>query len=145
MATSQDADLIIKLYDLRRDETMRKARNFMFMEFFPQSADDVKALFANPELAQQNAYFRQATSYWDMVAAMVNHGAIDKDLFFDTNGEFFAIWAKIGDLVPELRGFFGPQYMVNLEKLIAAHPNGAQRVELMKARFKAIADRRAAK
>ncbi len=145
MATAQDAELIIKLYDLRRDETMRKARNFMFMEFFPQSADEVKALFANPELAQQNAYFRQATSYWDMVAAMVNHGAIDKDLFFDTNGEFFAIWAKIGDLVPELRGFFGPQYMANLEKLIATHPNGAQRVELMKARFKAITERRAAK
>ena len=80
-----------------------------------------------------------------MVAAMVNHGAIDKDLFYDTNGEFFAVWAKIGDFVPELRGFFGPQYMVNLEKLIATHPNGAQRVELMKARFKAIAERRAAK
>ena len=145
MATAQDADLIIKLYDLRRDETMRKARNFMFMEFFPQTVDDVKALFANPELAQQNAYFRQATSYWDMVAAMVNHGAIDKDLFFDTNGEFFAIWAKIGDLVPELRSFFGPQYMVNLEKLIATHPSAPQRVELMKSRFKAIVDRRAAK
>lgn len=145
MATAQDADLIIKLYDLRRDETMRKARNFMFGEFFPTSVDDIKALFANPELAQQNAYYRQATSYWDMVAAMVNHGAIDKDLFYDTNGEFFAIWAKIGDFVPELRGFFGPQYMVNLEKLIATHPNGAQRVDLMKARFKTLAERRAAK
>ena len=63
MATAQDADLIIKLYDLRRDETMRKARNFMFGEFFPTSVDDIKALFANPELAQQNAYYRQATSY----------------------------------------------------------------------------------
>ena len=145
MATAQDAELIIKLYDLRRDETMRKARNFLFMEFFPQSADDVKALFGNPELAQQNAYFRQATSYWDMVAAMVNHGAIDKDLFFDTNGEFFVVWAKIGDFVPELRGFFGPQYMANLEKLIATHPHGAQRLEMMKARFKAIAERRTAK
>src|SRR5215203_1862668 len=142
MATAQDAELIIKLYDLRRDETMRKARNFIFMEFSPQSADDVKALFTNPDTAQQNAYFRQATSYWDMVAAMVNHGAIDKDLFFDTNGEFFVVWAKIGDLVPELRSFFGPQYMANLEKLIATHPNGAQRVEMMKARFKALAERR---
>ncbi len=145
MATAQDAELIIKLYDLRRDETMRKARNFVVAEFFPRSADDVKALFGNLELAQQNAYFRQATSYWDMVAAMVNHGAIDKDLFFDTNGEFFAIWAKIGDFVPELRSFFGPQYMVNLEKLIALHPNGAQRVEIMKSRLKAIAELRARK
>lgn len=145
MATAQDADLIIKLYDLRREETMRKARHFVIFEFFPNSADDVKALFGNPELAQQNAYYRQASSYWDMAAAMVNHGAIDKDLFFDTNGEFFAIWAKIGDFVPELRGFFGPQYMVNLEKLIASHPNGAQRVEMMKARFKTIAEQRAKK
>lgn len=145
MATTQDADLIIKLYDLRRDETMRKARNFVFFDFFPQSVDDVKALFGNPEFAQQNAYYRQATSYWDMVAAMVNHGAIDRELFFDTNGEFFAIWAKIGDFVPELRGFFGPQYMVNLEKLIAAHPNGTQRVEIMKARFKGMLEQRAAK
>lgn len=145
MATAQDAELIIKLYDLRRDKKMRKARNFIFFDFFPNSADDVKALFGNPESAQQNAYFRQATSYWDMVAAMVNHGAIDKDLFFDTNGEFFAIWAKIGDFVPELRGFFGPQYMANLEKLIATHPNGAIRVEMMKARFRGMAEQRAKK
>ena len=145
MATPQDAELILKLYDLRRDETMRKARNFIFFDFFPQSADDVKALFSNPDSAQQNAYFRQATSYWDMVAAMVNHGSIDKDLFFDTNGEFFVIWAKIGDFVPELRGFFGPQYMANLEKLISIHPNGTQRVEMMKARFKNMVQQRAGK
>lgn len=145
MATAQDADLIIKLYDLRRDETMRQARNFMFMEFFPQSADDVKALFGNPDLAQQNAYFRQATSYWEMVAAMVIHGSIDKDLFFDTNGEFFVVWAKIGDFVPELRAVFGPHYMASLEKLVAMHPHGDQRVQMMKARFKAIAERRTAK
>lgn len=145
MATAQDAELIIKLYDLRRDDTMRKARNFMFGEFFPTSVDDIKALFTNTEHPEWNHYFRQATSYWDMVAAMVNHGAIDRELFFDTNGEFFAIWAKIGDFVPELRGFFGPQYMVNLEKLIAAHPNGTQRVEIMKARFKGMLEQRAAK
>lgn len=145
MATAQDAELIIKLYDLRRDKTMRKARNFIFSDFFPNSADDVKALFSNPDMAQQNAYFRQATSYWDMVAAMVIHGAIDKDLFFDTNGEFFVIWAKIGDFVPELRGFFGPQYMANLEKLIGIAPNGAQRIEMMKARFRNIAQQRVSK
>ncbi len=145
MATAQDAELIIKLYDLRRDKKMRKARNFMFFEFFPQSADDVKALFGSPDLAQQSAYFRQASTYWDMAAALVNFGSIDKELFFNTNGEFFAIWAKIGEFVPELRESFGPQYMVNLEKLVASHPNGAQRVEMMKARFKGMAEQRAKK
>lgn len=145
MATAQDAELILKLYDLRRDETLRKARNFMFFDFFPQSAGDIKALFGNPDLAQQNAYFRQASTYWDMAAALVNFGTIDKELFFNTNGEFFAIWAKIGDFVPELRETFGPQYMVNLEKLVASHPTGAQRTEMMKARFKTLAEQRAKK
>ncbi len=146
MATPQDADLIIKLYDLRREETMRKARNYFVVEFFPKSADDVKALFTNfEEHPEHNAYFRQVVSYWDMVAAMVNHGSIDRELFFDTNGEFFGVWAKIGDFIEDLRAFFGPQFLVNLEKLIASHPDGARRVQMIKERFNAILAQRARK
>ena len=144
MATPQDADLIIKLYDLRREEKMRKARNFFALEFFPKSADDVKALFTNvDEPPEHNAYFRQVISYWDMAAAMVNHGAIDQALFFDTNGEFFGVWAKIGDFIEDLRASFGPQFLINLEKLVAAHPDGARRVQIMKERFNTMAAQRA--
>ena len=144
MATAQDADLIIKLYELRRDETMRKARNFFTIEFFPKSADDVKALFANiEEHPEHNAYFRQVVSYWEMAAAMVNHGSIDQALFFDTNGEFLVVWVKIGDFIEDLRAFFGPQFLVNLEKLIAALPGGAERVRMTKERFNALAAQRA--
>ena len=145
MATAQDAELILKLYELRTEETMRKARNFVIMEFFPQSVEDVKVLFANREQPELNAYFRQATSYWDMAAAMVNHGSIDKDLFFDTNGEFLAIWAKLGDLISDLRKLFGPQYLANLEKLVAAHPNGEERVNAMKERYKQMLAQRGGK
>lgn len=146
MATAQDADLIIKLYDLRREETMRKARNYFFLEFFPKSFDDVKALFANREQhPEQNAYFRQVASYWDMVAAMVNHGSIDKELFFDTNGEFYGVWAKLEDFIEDLRAFIGPQFLSNLEKLIAIAPDGAMRVKAMKERFNSIAAQRARK
>jgi hypothetical protein len=146
MATAQDADLIIKLYDLRRDETMRKARNYFAFEFFPKSADDVKALFINAqEHPEQNAYLRQVVSYWEMTAAMVNHGSIDQALFFDTNGEFFGVWAKIGDFIEDLRASFGPQFLINLEKLIASHPDGAKRVQLMKERFNTLAAQRARK
>lgn len=145
MATPQDADLIIKLYDLRRDETMRKARNFLIFEFFPQSGRDVQTLFADRERPERSAYFRQVTSYWDMVAAMVNHGAIDRELFFDTNGEFLAVWVKVGHIIEDLRGIFGPQYLGNLEKLIAQYPHAEQRLELMRARFQAIAERNAQK
>ena len=146
MATPQDADLIIKLYDLRRDETMRKARNYFAFEFFPKSVDEVKEILNNiKEYPEQNAYFRQVISYWEMVAAMVNHGSIDQALFFDTNGEFFGVWAKIGDFIEDLRASFGPQFLVNLEKLIAAAPDGAKRVQLMKERFNSMAAQRARK
>ena len=146
MATPQDADLIIKLYELRRDETMRKARNYFTFEFFPKSLDDVKEILINiQEYPEQNAYFRQVTSYWEMVAAMVNHGSIDQALFFDTNGEYFVVWAKLSDFVEDLRATFGPQFLVNLEKLIAAHPDGAGRVKAMKERFNAIGAQRARK
>lgn len=145
MATPQDADLIIKLYDLRRDETMRRARNYFALEFFPKSADDVMALFTNEEHREQSAYLRQVISYWEMAAAMVNHGSIDRALFFDTNGEFFGVWAKIGDFVEDLRAIFGPQFLANLEKLITAHPDGARRVQIMKERFNTMAAQRARK
>jgi hypothetical protein len=146
MATPQDADLIIKLYELRRDETMRKARNYFAFEFFPKSVDDVKEILTNVQgYPEQNAYFRQVISYWEMAAAMVNHGSIDQALFFDTNGEFFGVWAKIGDFIEDLRASFGPQFLVNLEKLVAAAPDGAKRVQAMKERFNAMAAQRARK
>jgi hypothetical protein len=146
MATPQDADLIIKLYELRRDETMRKARNYFAFEFFPKSIDDVKEVLTNVhEHPEQNAYFRQVISYWEMAAAMVNHGSIDQALFFDTNGEFFGVWAKIGDFIEDLRASFGPQFLVNLEKLIASAPDGGKRVQIMKERFNSMAAQRARK
>lgn len=145
MATPQDAELILKLYDLRREETMRKARNYYFYEFFPQSADDVKALLADREHPEYSAYFRQVSSYWDMAAAMVNHGSIDQALFFDTNGEFFIVWSRISDIIEDLRAFFGPQYMVNLEKLIAAYPGSAERLRLIRERFNALSAQRTRK
>jgi hypothetical protein len=144
MATPQDADLIIKLYDLRRDETMRKARKYFALEFFPKSFEDVKEIFTNiRDYPEQNAYLRQVVSYWDMAAAMVNHGSIDRALFLDTNGEFFVVWAKIGDYIEDLRASFGPQFLVNLEKLIASAPDGAKRVQTLKERFNAMAAQRA--
>ena len=82
---------------------------------------------------------------WEMVAAMVNHGSIDQALFFETNGEFFGVWAKIGHFIEDLRASFGPQFLVNLEKLIAAAPDGAKRVQLMRERFNAMAAQRARK
>ncbi len=144
MATAEDAKLILQLYELRREETMRKARAFVFSpEFMPTSAKDLMDMvMTDPE---KSAYFRQASSYWEMAAALVNHGTIDAALFYDTNGEYLGVWAKIGDLMPELREIFGPQYMKNLEQLIASQPDGTRRIQMFRERYKKIAEMRAAK
>jgi hypothetical protein len=144
MATPQDADLIMKLYDLRREETMRKARSFMTIQFFPKSAEEIKTMFFDRSHPEYNAYFRQVTSYWDMAAAMVNSGAIDRDLFYQTNGELFFVWAKVQDYVTELREFLGPMFMVNTEKLIASYPDGKERCQAAKERLNRMAAQYAA-
>lgn len=144
MATAEDAKLILQLYEMRREEVMRKARGFVTgPEFLPTSAKEiVDMIWSDP---QKSAWFRQASTYWDMAAALVNHGTIDEALFFDTNGEYLAIWAKIGAFVPELREMLGPQFMKNLEQLVAKQPNGEMRLQIIKERYKKMAEMRAAK
>ena len=144
MATAEDANLILKLYDLRREEKMRLARDFVLREFNPQSADDILALSSDTAHPERSAYYRQAVSYWEMVAALVNHGTIDPALFYDTNGEYLAIWAKIGEFVPQLRETFGAQYLASLEKLIQAQPKGMEWVQTFREWFKRSAAMRVA-
>ena len=116
-AGHEDAQLILNLYELRREEKMRAARDWFAREFFPQSIDDIKATLnpANPN----NAYFRMVTSYWDMAASFVVHGVLNGELFLESGGEMLFVWAKIGDFIPQMREEFGLQvYLSNIEKVI---------------------------
>ena len=132
MSKQDEAGLILKLYELRRDETMRKARNWYFREFFPQSLAD----FNNALYGEQSNYLRMVITYWDMAAALVNNGAISIEMFNDSNGEHIGVFAKIEPLLGEIRAAYGPNYAVSFEKLIDATPDGRKRVaasrELMK-------------
>ncbi len=48
MSKQAEAELILKLYDLRREDTMRKARDWYFRDFNPTSLADVNAaMFSN--------------------------------------------------------------------------------------------------
>ncbi len=141
MSKQDEAELILKLYELRREPTMRKARDWVFLEFNPQSIDDVK----NALFGEHSGYLRMVMTYWDMVAALVNHGAIGLELFNDTNGEHIGTFAKIEPLLGEARGLFSPQFLVNLEKLIDATPNGRARTAAARDRMKAVRAEVAAK
>jgi hypothetical protein len=126
MSKAKSAELILKLYELRREETMRKARNWVF-EFNPTSAQDVMNTMMDPEVG---GLLRMVISYWDMAAAMVNHDAIDAEMFYDTNGEYMMIYAKIEPFVAELREMWQePKAFAHLEKLIRHQPNGAEKLK----------------
>jgi hypothetical protein len=134
MSKQEEAGLILRLYELRREETMRKAREWYFRDFNPQSiADFTAVMFGN-----QSGYARMVISYWDMAAALVNNGAISLELFNETNGEHIPTFVKIEPLLGEIRATIGPQFAKNLEKLIDATPDGRKRVAETRERMKAI-------
>jgi hypothetical protein len=134
MLKHEEADLILKLYELRREETMRKARDWYFLEFNPESlADFEKAIFSD-----KSGYLRMVSSYWEMAAALVNHGAISIELFNDTNGEHLSVFSKLEPFLGEMRASYGPQFFANLEKLLDATPGGRERVTMTRERMKGI-------
>jgi hypothetical protein len=134
MSKHEEADLILKLYDLRREDTMRKARDWFFRDFHPESVADVN----NAMFGEHSGHLRMVMSYWDMAAALVNHGAISSELFNDTNGEHISVYAKMEPLLNDLRASFGPQFFANLQKLIESSPGGQERVGMFRERMKAI-------
>jgi hypothetical protein len=134
MSKQEEASLILKLYELRREPTMRTARDWFFRDFNPQSLDEFTATMFGPN----SGHLRMVVTYWDMAAALVNDGAIPLELFNHTNGEHFSVFAKVELLVDEIRPKFGPQFAVQLEKLIDATPEGRKRVAAIRERLKAV-------
>jgi hypothetical protein len=134
----ESADLILKLYDLRREDLMRKAREWYSREFHPQSAEDV----VNVLKGEHSAYFRMVTSYWEMAASFVNHGAIDWKMFMAANpGEPVNVFVKLYPYLEELRSMFASKYddskaFQHLEKVVLELPHAeeqlAERIEQFK-------------
>src|SRR5271165_255806 len=118
--TIADAQLILHLYDLRREAEMRKARSWWGGEFFPQNADDYLKVMWAPK-AQENAWLRQVPSYWSMAAAFVLHGVLNEELFLQPafSGEMFLIFAKVYPFLKELREKMNdPHIFLNIEKVV---------------------------
>ena len=128
----ESADLLVKLYDLRREAMMREARNWYFREFNPSSVDEIMAILAGPH----SGHFRMVTSYWEMAASFVNNGAIDEQMFNDANGEQLGVFAKIEPFLTEYRAKMSmPAYLANLEKVVMRRPGAKETLDAFRARF----------
>src|SRR6185312_9002503 len=93
MATEADAELVLRLYELRREETLRQARRFMVFEFNPKTLEELRAVSRDPA-AEKNVCWRQTLSYWEMAASLVLRGAVDAELFLDPKAEGILLYAK---------------------------------------------------
>lgn len=118
--THADAELILKLYDARREAEIRKARQWWTATFWPESSDEILKVMRSIG-SQENAWLRQVLGYWGMATSFVSHGILNEDLFFEPSfsGEMFVIYAKIEPYLKELREKLqNPMFFVSVEKLV---------------------------
>ena len=135
-AKQEDARLILKLYELRREALLRQARVWYGRDFHPTSAAAIMEVLKG----EHSAFYRMVTTYWEMAATLVNHGAIDADMFNEAVGEHMFVFAKIEPYLAELRQLYGnPRLLANLEKCVRAVPNAEQILKTMRERQAAAA------
>ena len=140
MSTAVDsANLILKLYELRREETMRQARNFMFT-FHPTSAQEYMAGVMGPN----GPFVRMTTSYWEMACSFVVGGAIDATIFNESNGEHIITFAKVEPFLADLRGMMGANVFKNLEQVCLGPQVGIEKVRATGERMRGYAAQMAA-
>jgi hypothetical protein len=140
-ATSDDAKLILRLYDLRREPLMRKARNFV-NNFFPQSATEFLQLM-QAWGSDENAYLRQVLSYWDMAASLVLRGALQEELFLDSAGEMVFNFSKIQPFLAEIRAGMGAaDFIHNIETLMTRSKAARAKVKTVQERVRVIVQMR---
>ncbi|HEX8351792.1 MAG TPA: hypothetical protein VF611_02630 [Pyrinomonadaceae bacterium] len=137
---AQSAELILKLYELRRESVMREARNWFFA-FNPESFADIQRAL----MGEHSGHLRMVTTYWDMACSFVNHGAIDAEMFNDANSEQVFVFAKLQPFMGEIRANNGnPNAFRHLEQAVLAMPQGEERAARAREMSKAIAQARAA-
>lgn len=114
--THDQANLLLRLYELRREPRMREAREWYFAKFRPASLEDLDK--QAPPGSPENASMRMVVTYWEMASSMVNRRLIDEDFFFENGGEHWAVWGRMKPIIAALRERSKvPHQFGNLEKL----------------------------
>lgn len=124
-ATVQDAELILRIYELRREETLRAARSW-FSKFECSTIEELHK--KHPSGSKEDAYFRMVLSYWDMVGALVRHKTVNEDLFFETNREYLGVWRRAQPIIEQLReSRNNPALYSNLEHICQAYQQWSEK------------------
>ncbi len=143
--TAADAQLIMQLYDLRREAEMRKARAWWFTGFWPKNAEDFMKIAFTPG-TKENNWLRQVSGYWSMAASFVLHGALNAELFLQpaVSGEMFIVFAKIQPFLKELREKSGDPHLFSvIEKVIMSSKSSRERLKFMLKRVETMREKMA--
>lgn len=128
MNKQQDVTNILKLYELRREEKMRRARSWFLSEFAPESAAEIINLFLAGEAASAN--YRMVTSFWEMAASFVINGGLDEKMFLNAGDEIIFVYAQVEPFLEEIRTTIRePEFLSNLEQVVRRFPNIEAKVE----------------
>jgi hypothetical protein len=137
----QQAELILKLYELRRETVMREARSYVGGDFLPASADEFIQIVSAGN--RQSSFVLQVYGYWEMVAAFVTSGALDAELLYNTCPEMYFQYAKIQPHLAQFRQEMDmPEFLISIEQLIEGSRKGRKRLEAMQKNLEAIAEAR---
>jgi len=117
--TYEDVNLLLRLYELRREAKMREARKWLAANFKARTLEEVAALC--PPGSEQDAYLRMVVSYWEMVASFITSGVLNRELFFQNGGELLYVWERLRDVLPQIREQYkSPYYAKNIETVADA-------------------------
>lgn len=136
LATPADAEIILKLYDLRRETVMRQARAWVLGEFWPATAEEYFAVAMNAA-DPHNPYVRQVVTFWEMAAALVLHGTVSAELFVDCNAEGFFLLAKFAPILESIRER-NPMFLARTSDLVKRFPAAAARYEVAQKNVEAL-------
>ena len=117
--THDDAELLLRLYEIRRDPELRRARQWFLTDFKPAGWAEIKSRYLSHD--DQDRHFRMTTSYWEMVGTLVNRGVLHAELFFDHTGEDIVTWERCKPWIVDARADIRPTYLYQFERLVAAH------------------------
>jgi len=133
-----DADLILKLYDLRREAAMREARAELTRDYLPKNSKEAVAILNHDH--PLNRAYRQVSTYWEMVYRMARYGIIHGDFLVENNAEGLLLFARVEPYLKEIRGAGGPHVFKNAEWVAHEVPEGRAIADRMRARVKKALD-----
>ena len=117
--THADAELLLRLYEIRSDPELRRARAWFLTEFKPSGWSEIRARYLSH--SEEDRFFRMTVSYWELVATLVNREVLHAELFFDHTGEDIVTWERCKPWVEEARAGMRPTYLYQFERLVAEH------------------------